>query len=654
MPLKTSFKRAITWSSMALLVACGGGGGGGTDAGSSSSSSTNTNTSSGTGGETISPAIKFALTGQVEGLFNTGLSVNDGLGNLLNVAGGSLQFAFNNGAAYLETGTAYDLKITAQPAGQVCAITHGTGVASANMMAIKINCATVGLTTASLGDSQLQWGVQTPIKITMKTETGLPVSGALTCQTTDAEALLVAPDCSWAKAMRLGTYKISVLSAAGNAANASVRHIPQRHALQASSQSENTFKALNSDGQTWFWGSGDMGQLAQFGADNALLTSDSARPLQGKLAAQTLMSGIVSVSSGTSSASSLALTDAGEVLSWGGDGMTLGRNFSDQEVPGRVGNTDTGALLKNIVQVQVGDRNAAALRDDGRVFAWGANELVGQGPSATSSLYPKMVMINASTPLADVVQISAGFNFTLALTASGEIYMWGSNQEVGLQNANGSVSENLYWGTRIVDPVTRLPMKDVVSVAAGYAHSLALTAQGQVIGWGKNQYGQLGRGFVSVSFSSLTPDWVKAPLSQGGLLTNIKAIAVGQNHNLALTQDGKVLSWGASSLISPQMGAGTKPVDRRHLPGYVVNQNDLAALTNVLSVSASPYNSYALTTDGDILAWGHNLTGALGNGTYNISFSQNSVPKKVLSAVGTGSLNVGDLSQFKNPHQRYR
>jgi hypothetical protein len=144
----------------------------------------------------------------VEGLFNTGLSVNDGLGNLLNVAGGSLQFAFNNGAAYLETGTAYDLKITAQPSGQVCAITHGTGVASANMMAIKINCATVGLTTASLSDSQLQWGVQTPIKITMKTETGLPVSGALTCQTTDAEALLVAPIALGPKAMRLGTYKI--------------------------------------------------------------------------------------------------------------------------------------------------------------------------------------------------------------------------------------------------------------------------------------------------------------------------------------------------------------------------------------------------------------------------------------------------------------
>ena len=653
MPLKTSFKRAVTWSSMALLVACGGGGGG-TDAGSSSSSSTNTNTSSGTGGETISPAIKFALTGQVEGLFNTGLSVNDGLGNLLNVAGGSLQFAFNNGAAYLETGTAYDLKITAQPAGQVCAITHGTGVASANMMAIKINCATVGLTTASLSDSQLQWGVQTPIKITMKTETGLPVSGALTCQTTDAEALLVAPDCSWAKAMRLGTYKISVLSAAGNAANASVRHIPQRHALQASSQSENTFKALNSDGQTWFWGSGDMGQLAQFGADNALLTSDSARPLQGKLAAQTLMSGIVSVSSGTSSASSLALTDAGEVLSWGGNGMTLGRNIGNQATPGKVGNTNTGALLKNIVQVQVGDRNAAALSHDGMVWAWGLADYAGQGISGSGKVNPGLVMVGTNTPLSGVVQISAGHNFALALTASGQVYMWGDNQNLKLPNPDTTVSPKLVWATRVMDASNLQPLKNIVSVAAAYAHALALTSDGQVMAWGNNQYGQLGRGYTSFGLTALGAEMVKAPWGQIGNLNNIKAISAGQHHSLALTQTGQVLSWGGELATSPQWGAGSKAENRRYLPGLVVDLNDAAPLSNVLAISATPANSYALTHGGEVLSWGYNYSGVLGNGLFYTAFAESNVPKKVLSAVGTGSLNVGDLSQFKNPHQRYR
>lgn len=136
-------KTAALLCTLLLQAACGGGGGGG-DAG---------------GGGVAGP---FALTGQVEGLLGSGLAVQDGLGNALSIPAGATSFAFNSGNPYLATGAFFELQVQSQPTGQVCAFTNGSGVAKVNMSAIKINCATVGLTTASLSESQLQWRVQTP------------------------------------------------------------------------------------------------------------------------------------------------------------------------------------------------------------------------------------------------------------------------------------------------------------------------------------------------------------------------------------------------------------------------------------------------------------------------------------------------------------
>ena len=77
----------------------------------------------------------------------------------------------------------------------------------------------------------------------------------------------------------------------------------------------------------------------------------------------------------------------------------------------------------------------------------------------------------------------------------------------------------------------------VEDVAAGEAHSIAVTASGQAWVWGDNTYDQLGLGASAPS--SLVP-----VLSS---LENVSLVAAGQYHTMVMLADGTVLTWGANS-----------------------------------------------------------------------------------------------------------
>jgi len=70
----------------------------------------------------------------------------------------------------------------------------------------------------------------------------------------------------------------------------------------------------------------------------------------------------------------------------------------------------------------------------------------------------------------------------------------------------------------------------VAAIAAGVYHSLALKADGTVIGWGNNDFGQI----------TVPPG-----------LTGVKAISATYFHNLALKVDGSVIGWDTMNLVRP-------------------------------------------------------------------------------------------------------
>jgi len=97
---------------------------------------------------------------------------------------------------------------------------------------------------------------------------------------------------------------------------------------------------------------------------------------------------------------------------------------------------------------------------------------------------------------------------------------------------------------------------DVVQVAAGYDHALAVRSGGSVWAWGFNGLGELGDGTTT---SRSTPVQVAG-------LTGITQVAAGEGFSLALRSDGTVWGWGFNQ--NGQLGRGMVPITRSRRPGW--------------------------------------------------------------------------------------
>ncbi|KAL0213837.1 hypothetical protein P9112_006021 [Eukaryota sp. TZLM1-RC] len=122
-----------------------------------------------------------------------------------------------------------------------------------------------------------------------------------------------------------------------------------------------------------------------------------------------------------------------------------------------------------------------------------------------------------------VKSLSSGFQHTLLLTYSGEVYSWGYNDE-------GQV---LFDGPRNVTSPIKLPFYDIVSISAGHEHSLALSSEGKLFGWGSNTVFQI----------NMSEDQF-LPITLVDIPFNIKEVYGGENCSFALTQEGQVIKWG--------------------------------------------------------------------------------------------------------------
>ncbi len=254
-----------------------------------------------------------------------------------------------------------------------------------------------------------------------------------------------------------------------------------------------------------------------------------------------------------------------------------------------------------VAAIAFNQNTSLALRSDRTVWTWGANAdgQLGQGDLVQRAVPTQLA------GLTDVVYASVGYSHVLALRASGEVIAWGRNAagQVGVVG-DGTTADK--QPAPVV--VAGLPT-DIVEIVAGSEHSLALTADGRVFAWGRNQYGNLGQG-------SFDGERHPAPVQVAGL-TDVIDLANGRDHVLALRADGTVMTWGLGA--SGQLGYG-QPAEGaeedRAVPVTALTAAN-APLTGVTAVFANGNTSYALVktaTGVQLWGWGQNFSGQLATG----------------------------------------
>jgi len=341
-------------------------------------------------------------------------------------------------------------------------------------------------------------------------------------------------------------------------------------------------------------------------------------------------------------ASPAAASTPGTLWAWGKNGwgeVGNGTN-TDSYTPVQVSN------LTGVTSISAGRRFTLAVKSDGTVWAWGDNGFgqLGTGddnygnPKPGSSIpiqvyCPPVIIggnITSSGYLTDVVAVAAGWDHSMALTSYGTVLAWGSGQYGQLGNGDSSDSN---IPVSVVNPSsTNLAMDSVVAIAAGGDFSLALKSDGTVWAWGWGYLGRLGNG--TTSNSNLA---VQVKDTTGGYLTDVIAISAGWSHSLALKKDGTVWAWGESTY--GELGDGsfvTGYTNFKNRAVQVVGPNG-GYLTDISGVSAGQLYSLALKDDGTVWAWGWNNGGRLGNPSIGVNqFDYTSTPLQVKGLDGLG------------------
>lgn len=344
------------------------------------------------------------------------------------------------------------------------------------------------------------------------------------------------------------------------------------------------------------WGGNQDGQLGTGNNQTNLIPIAVAN--SGVLSGKT----IIAASAGEGF--NLALCSDGTVASWGRGYWygQLGNNItSSSNLPVRV---DTSGVLagKTVVAVATGIEHALALCSDGTLATWGNNDAGQLGNGSTAGSSPRPVAVDQSGVLAGrkVVAIAAGSKHNVVLCADGSVFAWGENHQAQLGNGTTTAS-SVPVRVNLPDFLTE---KTARRLSAGGRSNFILYSDGTLVGWGANQLGQLGLGFVSESSE------VVRTASTGALAgKTIIDLSTGGGYSVALCSDGTLASWG----VNHSGYLGNNSTNNSAVPVAVVRTGALAGKA-VVALSSGGH-TLVRSSDDTLAAWGWNFYGGVGNNT---------------------------------------
>ncbi|CDJ37229.1 regulator of chromosome condensation domain-containing protein, putative [Eimeria tenella] len=330
---------------------------------------------------------------------------------------------------------------------------------------------------------------------------------------------------------------------------------------------------ITSEGRVFSWGRGAAGDCG------GLAAADGPREI-----VLPLQQGDRPVSVSCGNGFSLVVTELGHLYTWGSNSH------------GQCGRTSQEAAAEQ----QQGRPGAPPYRLEGL----GSRDVFGGRSRGPPCLPPGQV----EGPLAaeKVVGAACGDRVCAAVTAAGEVFVWGEARTGGaLGGRAGEGQRPSHEPRRVALPAEAGSPARATAVACGESHCVALSEGGLVYSWGSNCYGQLGLGGA--------PRTVEAPQLVTALRDQrVVAVACGAQHSLCLTQDGRVFVWG--------YGKDGQCADSTHLDIPLPRKVDFAASPEsppvgpCTRISGGEGHSLAVCGGGRLFVWGRGREGQLGRG----------------------------------------
>jgi len=252
----------------------------------------------------------------------------------------------------------------------------------------------------------------------------------------------------------------------------------------------------------------------------------------------------------------VAITWENKVVTWGTNRLLYTTEKTDSTITGQLGHREdefsgprvvTG-IEGDVIAVSCGWAHTAVLTSSA-LYTFGSNEFgqLGRSGLGSSALPVRTIMDQDGSP-AELVYVSCGAFFTMALSGDGTLFGWGSNSHGQL--GTGSPKAMSFFPRRVA-------LEGVVHVACGFSHTVACTATGQVYTCGSNIFGEVGLSAPleskAVQQKQLRPALVTR--LDGAFITNVSC---GPYSTVACSLTGDAYVWG--------LLAGVNFTDHQWLP----------------------------------------------------------------------------------------
>ncbi|MFO7566921.1 MAG: hypothetical protein R6X02_30030 [Enhygromyxa sp.] len=275
---------------------------------------------------------------------------------------------------------------------------------------------------------------------------------------------------------------------------------------------------------------------------------------------------------------------------------------------------DVDCTFTEVLYVDASYQNTCVLIEGGRVRCWGKNNLGQLGYGHTDDIGDDETPASVGDVMLPEpgVELTMGDSHSCILMADMAVRCWGYglNGRLGYGNTENIGDDE--FPVSIVDvPIGGAALE----VDAGGAHTCARLNDGKLRCWGAAFSGQLGYGNTETIGDN------EFPLSAGDVPVGaaVVHVATGISHTCAITANGMIRCWGSGSGGAlgygntnnigddePANSAGNVPAIPMGLPP-----------TTKATKLALGFMSCALYETGDVLCWGPNYSGELGQGHTN-------------------------------------